>query len=203
MPTRRKPSYLLHRPTGQARVRISGRDHYLGEHGSPESRERYEDLIADWFARNDTSGYTLTIDSLAILYLEHVDSYYRKNGKPTSEATSIRIALRPLIKLYGPMRAREFSPLKLKAVRNTMIEAGWVRTSINRHVQRITACWKWAAENELVPVAVWTGLRSIAGLRRGRSKAKESVPVKLVPEVFVDAVQPHVTRPIWGAIQVQ
>ena len=140
---------------------------------------------------------------MAILYLEHVDSYYRKDGKPTSEADSIRIALRPLIKLYGSMRAREFSPLKLKAVREAMIEVGWVRTSINRHVQRITACWKWAAENELVPVAVWTGLRSIAGLRRGRSKAKESVPVKPVPEAFVDAVHPFVTTPVWGAIQVQ
>lgn len=25
------PSYLLHKPTGQACVRINGRDHYLGE----------------------------------------------------------------------------------------------------------------------------------------------------------------------------
>ena len=45
MPKKRKPAYTLHKPTGQARVRIKGKDHYLGEYGTPESRERYDDLI--------------------------------------------------------------------------------------------------------------------------------------------------------------
>ncbi|HQZ63799.1 MAG TPA: hypothetical protein PLY87_01930 [Planctomycetaceae bacterium] len=40
------PSYLLHKPTGQARVRINGRDHYLGPYGSEESRILYGQLIA-------------------------------------------------------------------------------------------------------------------------------------------------------------
>lgn len=33
---RRKPAYLLHAPSGQARVRIDGNDHYLGVYDSPE-----------------------------------------------------------------------------------------------------------------------------------------------------------------------
>ena len=52
MPKKRKPSYLLHKPTSQARVRIDGKDHYLGEYGSQESRDRYDDLVAEWFALN-------------------------------------------------------------------------------------------------------------------------------------------------------
>lgn len=40
------PSYLLHKSTGQARVRINGRDMYLGPYGSEESRIRYGELIA-------------------------------------------------------------------------------------------------------------------------------------------------------------
>ena len=40
------PSYLLHKPTGQARVRIDGKDHYLGPYGSEESRILYGQLIA-------------------------------------------------------------------------------------------------------------------------------------------------------------
>ena len=40
------PSYLLHKPTGQARVRIDGKDHYLGPYGSDESRIAYGKLIA-------------------------------------------------------------------------------------------------------------------------------------------------------------
>lgn len=52
MPKRSKPAYSLHKATGQAQVRINGKDHYLGAYGSPESREIYEDLIAEWFARS-------------------------------------------------------------------------------------------------------------------------------------------------------
>ncbi|MEI8381447.1 MAG: hypothetical protein WCJ09_15070 [Planctomycetota bacterium] len=41
------PSYTHHRASGQARVRIAGRDIYLGLYGSPESHERYARLIAE------------------------------------------------------------------------------------------------------------------------------------------------------------
>lgn len=37
MPKKRKPSYLLHKPTGQARARIDGHDHYLGECGTAKA----------------------------------------------------------------------------------------------------------------------------------------------------------------------
>lgn len=64
MPVKRKPSYLLHQSTGQARVRIDGKDHYLGAYGSPESRDRYDDLVAEWLARQDVQRATLTVDEL-------------------------------------------------------------------------------------------------------------------------------------------
>ena len=52
MPRQSKiPVLRHHRPGGQAAVRIDGRDHYLGEHGSPESREKYDRLIALWLTR--------------------------------------------------------------------------------------------------------------------------------------------------------
>ena len=44
----RTPSYRLHKPTGQAVVRIAARDHYLGKHGTIESHEKYDRLIAEW-----------------------------------------------------------------------------------------------------------------------------------------------------------
>jgi integrase len=40
------PSYLLHKTSGQARVRINGRDHLLGPYGSEESRVKYGKLIS-------------------------------------------------------------------------------------------------------------------------------------------------------------
>ena len=44
----RVPSYRLHRPSGRAVVRLNGRDFYLSRHGLPESRSRYDRLIAEW-----------------------------------------------------------------------------------------------------------------------------------------------------------
>jgi hypothetical protein len=47
LPKKKLPSYLLHKPTGQARVRIAGRDHYLGAYyGSEASRVLYGQLIS-------------------------------------------------------------------------------------------------------------------------------------------------------------
>ena len=77
MPKKQKPSYKLHKPSGQARARIDGHSIYLGVYGSPESRERYDDLIAEWFARNgDASRYSLTVDDLSLLFVEHAKAYY-------------------------------------------------------------------------------------------------------------------------------
>lgn len=154
--TKTKPVYSLHKASGQARVRIDGKDHYLGSYGSQESRERYEDLVDEWFARNgDTTRYMLTVDKLALLYVDFADGYYRKNGKPTGEHQNIKLALRHAVKLYGTSRVREFGPLKLKKVRQSMIDAGLCRTSINRHVSRVKAMFKWAVENEYLPVEVY------------------------------------------------
>jgi hypothetical protein len=40
------PTYLLHKPTGQARCRIDGKDIYLGPYGSDSSRIKYGQLVA-------------------------------------------------------------------------------------------------------------------------------------------------------------
>ena len=44
---RRIPSYRLHRPSGQAVVTLSGRDFYLGPHGSKISRAEYDRVTAE------------------------------------------------------------------------------------------------------------------------------------------------------------
>jgi hypothetical protein len=58
---------------------------------------------------------------MLLAYLEHVDVYYVKNGKPTTEPVNIRLAVRPLRRLYGEILAREFGPSRLKSVRQGMV----------------------------------------------------------------------------------
>lgn len=46
----RVPSYRLRKPSGQAVVRLGGKDFYLGEHGSQASQAEYRRLISEWLA---------------------------------------------------------------------------------------------------------------------------------------------------------
>jgi hypothetical protein len=116
------PAYCHHRASGQAVVRIHGRDHYLGPHGSAESHERYERALAEWRAGQvseptmngrlaGSSRSTLTANELLLVYLDFAASYYvDDNGQPTSELKDLRYALRPVRRLFGQTLAVDFGP---------------------------------------------------------------------------------------------
>jgi len=128
----RIPSYLLHKPSGQARVRINGKDHYLGPYLSEESRVRYGQLIAqhvsgvvqaetkpvDPLTGSNDPDAGLTINELVLAFMRHPRQHYRKNGKETSEVHCLKAATRWLIELYGFTAVDSFGPLMLKAVRH-------------------------------------------------------------------------------------
>lgn len=50
--TSKPPAYRRHAPSGRAVVTLTGQDHYLGPHGTTESRVAYEELVARWLAGN-------------------------------------------------------------------------------------------------------------------------------------------------------
>ena len=206
----RLPSYRLHKPTGLAVVSIGGRDVYLRKHDTPESRAEYDRLMAEWLATgrrpivsDSASGANLSVNEMLLAYLHHVDAYYVKNGKPTTEPVNIRLALRPLRQLYGHTLAREFGPLRLKTIRQAMIDSDLCRSEINKRVRRVIRTFKWAVGEEMVPPSVHHGLKAISGLRRGRADVRESEPVRPVPDAFVDATRPHVCRQVWTMVELQ
>ena len=58
---------------------------------------------------------------------------------------NLRLALRPLRRLYGHAPARDFGPVGLRTVREAMVRDGLGRTTINARVNRIRRVFKWAA----------------------------------------------------------
>ena len=44
------PKYAKHKASGQAVVRLSGKDFYLGPHGTKASKLEYDRLIGEWLA---------------------------------------------------------------------------------------------------------------------------------------------------------
>ncbi|MDP1560834.1 MAG: hypothetical protein Q8M16_05515 [Pirellulaceae bacterium] len=53
------PKYRNHKHSDQAIVTLSGRDHYLGPHGSTASVREYDRLIQEWLARGRTNKQEL------------------------------------------------------------------------------------------------------------------------------------------------
>lgn len=224
-----KPKYCRHKASNRAFVVLDGRFIYLGRYGTQDSHDLYDRLIGEWIARgrqtplkatdqpNGPSAPTsVTISSLISVYWEHAKSYYvRADGTPTHEIKTLRYALRPLRRLYGPTPAAEFGPLKLKAVRQEMItpsapladgatvRRGWSRRYINQQISRIKSMFRWATENEMIPPSVHHGLLAVRGLKKGRSDARETEPVKPVENDLVGPVLACVSRHVAAMIQLQ
>ena len=212
MSLHRVPKYRHYKPKNLGMVMIKGHAHYLGRYDSPESWERYHRLIADLHAGRQASspdlaspdnGLALTINELILAYVKFADSYYVKDGHPTIEPGNIRLVLRLVRRLWGSTPAGSFGPLALKTIRDEMIKAGNCRTEINRRVGRIVRMFKWGVSEELVHPFVYESLRTVSGLREGRSAARESQPVRPVSEEMVMAIRPFVNRQVWAMIELQ
>jgi integrase len=216
------PSYRRHKQSGQAIVTLTDglggrRDVLLGKYGTAASRNEYLRVTTEWEANGRRSPQAaasredLTINELAIAYWRHAEQHYRHpDGTPTSELDCLRAALRPLKELYGHTLAKDFGPLALKAVRQRMIESKekrsgrpWSRGTVNLHVCRIRAVFRWGVEQELVPASILEGLRAVRGLFAGRSRAREPEPVKPVSLAVVQATLPHVLPPVRAMIELQ
>jgi integrase len=211
------PSYRLHKQSGQAVVTLSDplgrrRDVLLGKHGTPESRQEYARVVAEWEAhgRNliptpaQATQRGLSVNELILAYFTHVQGYYRHpDGRPTSEVDNIHLALRWPKKLYGHTVAADFDSLALEALRGEMIRARLCRNRINKDVARIKRMFKWGTSRKLVPAAVCESLSTVEGLRAGRSEAAETEPVRPVAWEVVEAVLPHVSRQVAAMLELQ
>lgn len=175
---------------------------YLGRWGSPESHARYDRIIAEGNFDNGASpitGTDITVAELALQYLRHCDSYYRDSN----EGDNVKLALRPVVNLYGDVPASQFGPKALRACRDRLVEQGGSRKYVNKHAVRIRGAFRWAVAEELIPSSVYEALKAVAGLKRGRCTAREIAPVMPVPVAHVDAIHPYVSRQVWAMVELQ
>lgn len=191
----RIPSYRLHKASGQAVVTLNGVDHYLGKHGTLESKAEYDRLIAIWTGGGrqplKPKGTDVSINEIILGFYRWAEGYYRKGDKPTSQVATIRAALKDLRTLFGIEPASQFGPIKLDTLRSHWVAGGVSRDLVNRRVKIVRQAFKWAASRELVPASVWKSLNSLPGLARGRSQARETLGVAPVPDVDIEALLGH------------
>jgi integrase len=210
------PSYRLHKQSGQAIVTLPDRlgrrrDVLLGEYGTPESRAEYARVLAEWEAggqRLASAGGDrapdLSVNELLLAYIQFCEGYYRHaDGTPTSEVDAIRLALRPLKRLYGHTPATAFNSLALEALREEMIREGHCRNRVNKDISRVRRLFRWAASKRLVPDSVHASLATVEGLKAGRSAARETAPVRPVAEAIVEATLPYMSPQVATMVKLQ
>lgn len=218
----RDPSYRLHRASGQAIVTLPDgmggrRDVLLGKYDTAASRKEYRRVLAEWEAngRQPTAhNEELTVSELIERFWTHAEGYYRRpDGSNTNELDDYKYSLRPLKHLYATLPAREFSPLKLEAVRRLMVtgydhpkfgpQVPLSRGVINQRVARIVRMFRWAVSKELVSAEVHHALATVTGLQKGRSEARETAPVKPVAPAIVDATVQHLAEDAAAMVRLQ
>lgn len=218
----RVPAYRLH-SSGQARVTINGKAFYLGEYDSPESKNEYARIIAEYLSCDHKPAFNAKQESLLIIeliasYSEFAKKYYGPGQN--SEAYRIGIILRALGKLYGHTRAIDFGPKALKAVRQYLLDGNVdylklnetkkkkkqpprSRKYINSLVKRLVAMFKWAAGEELLPPTVYQALMCVPSLKANRTTARETDEIEPVPDAVVEATLPHLPPVVADMVRFQ
>ena len=198
-----------------------------GKFGSAESKQEYERVLAQLRANNGSlpqakHATDITIVELVERFMEHARGYYVDpvTRNPTSEILALVAAFRPLVRICGSEPAASFGPLALQAVRNAMLTGSWIgdderiertrkgrkiglaRTTCNDNIARIKLLFRWSASMELIPASVAHALATVAGLRRGRSGARETEPVKPISSAIIDDTIPHLPPMVCDMVQI-
>jgi integrase len=197
------PKYCRHKASGQAVVRLDGKDHYLGPYGSTESRHRYEELISDWLGKNDITECG-TVSEVLLAFWSHAKQRYGRSGRGKfGAAISWRPAIRIAREMYGDVPVRDFGPKALKKVIAEMVRRGWSRGYILDQLGRLKTAFRWAASDELIPVQVYQRLTTVSAPPKGATGAKENPPVQPVADDLVDATLPYLPPVVADMVRFQ
>ena len=197
-PRKSVPQYRLEKRSGCARCTVNGKDYWLGQFGTPESKRRYAELL-DRLAKGEldappgtppsTSG-VVSVNELCLRFVtDQFPKYRRPDGSESAECDCYRGVFKILRRLYGETPVAEFGPLRLRKVRDCMVDAGWCRRFVNKQVGRLRHLFRWGISWEIVPPSVAEALKSVEALRPGDTKAPDHPAKQAVPLDHVEKIK--------------
>jgi integrase len=202
----RIPKYCRHSTRDLAFVTWKRKRYYLpGKYDSPQSQAAYKAFIRQVVtvdhACEPPSSKSLTVAGLIMAYLDHAAARYSSGSR--TEYANAKYALGPLLKSeHGPVFATEFGPRRLKAYRNALVPKH-SRGYINQQLAKIRRAFKWAASEELIPVAVYQALATVPGLRAGETEARETSKRRPVSWVDVEPVLLELSPEVADMVRIQ
>jgi integrase len=201
----REPGYCLHKPTGQAYVRFNGKPFYLGPYGSEDSKERFNRLKAEWLLNRHSEAFRPcstgpTMADVALAYLDHAEKYYALS----TEFANLKLAIRPVSKLYATLPSKEFGAPQFRAAREWWLsDPKRTRQYVNKQMKRLVRIIKWSVAAGMMPTDNYVTIKCVDPLKCGRTEAPESEPVQTVSVELVNATIPHLTRVVADMVRFQ
>ncbi len=202
----RVPSYRLHKATGQAAVTLAGKHYYLGPHGSPESKRKFNRLVTEYLSSGGSKAFgksseALSLAEVLLAYMTHAKAYYGTGS--SSDFHRMKPVVKAARILYGNEPAISFGHVQFKAVRESLMKPIPVsnvpktdpkrkakiirsRVYVNRSMARLLRIFKWAASEGMLPPEIYAALKIIEPLKAGRTKAPETRRILPVPQDLVD-----------------
>lgn len=196
------PKYRKHSRANFGFVEWQGERHQLpGAYNSPQSLAAYYGFLREKVLDSQRGGRPLSVAGLACEFLAFAREYYPAGHN--SEFQNCKHAIAWLLKLFASRSIHEFGPRDLKQLQQAMADAGVSRRHINAQLGRVKRMFKWGASEELFPIEVYSALKTVAGLRAGRSKAKELPPRRPVEWKDVEPVFSYLTPDAAAMLRLQ
>jgi len=195
------PQILHHKQKNLAYIIIKGKKYYLGKYGSKEAETKRLRVWADHLSgslpeeeREREIVKNANIQILVSRFLLDAKTLYQKNDRPTSTLRAYIDSAKLIAKKYGVMPVNKFGPVRLKKIRQKLIDSGKLcRNTINARIGDIVRIFRWGVENELVEPKTWHQLQAIKNLRAGHPGTFDHPQVKqaLIEDVLKTIESAH------------
>ena len=148
-PKKAMPAYRYH-ISGQAVVTLGGKDFYLGQYDTPQSRSRYLSLLSEYNSNGLQTPNQPTHQDGQPITVRCVTAEFRESiANRSAELNRFGRLLVALEDDYGDEPAADFGPRKLAAMRELFIAAGNCRSYCNSQTRQIVRIFKYAVSGNL------------------------------------------------------
>lgn len=128
-----------------------------------------------------------TVNDLCDRWIVHARDYYRRpDGSPSGRAYNQSPLVRDLRALFGRRPVEALTHPDMLALRARLVERGLARTTINSILSTVRGIFAWALDEALISAQAKAELTQVANLKAFRSAARETEPVRAVPD---DAIE--------------
>jgi integrase len=199
--------------SGQARIRLNGKDCYLGPFGSNVSKKKYAELAAQFAGSQvmpDPQKHKATIGELTLAFLK------AHSEMPEKEVWHYKRICKLLNRRHGHLPASMFGTGELSRLRTSLLAGDWMTAEerkhpkagpwsvfmANRGVNKIRSLFRWGEEQGHVAPGVYAHLQALRPLSKA-TQARQTKPRQGIDLPALLAILPHLPPSVAALLEIQ